>query len=145
MAEEVFAKALRQPIGFYETHGVSDSITRFTTDVDFLSAGLGAVLAKLVREPLKVVGMVAIAAAIDLRLTLITLAVFPVVFGTTAYLARKIRRRAQGVLEARSGHDVGGRRGARRRSGPCRRSAASRSRRRASPRGRPASTTRTAA
>jgi len=103
VAEEVFAKALRQPIGFYETHGVSDSITRFTTDVDFLSAGLGAVLAKLVREPLKVVGMVVIAAAIDLRLTLITLAVFPVVFGTTAYLARKIRRRAQGVLEARSG------------------------------------------
>src|SRR5204862_4803882 len=76
---------------------------RFTTDVDYLSAGLGVVLAKLVREPLKVIGMVAIAAAIDVRLTLITLAVFPVVFGTTALLARRIRRRAKGVLEARAG------------------------------------------
>lgn len=101
VAEEVFAKALRQPVGFYESRGIADSVTRFTTDVDFLSAGLGAVLAKLVREPVKVVGMVAVAAAIDLQLTLITLAVFPVVFGTTAALARRIRRRAVGVLEAR--------------------------------------------
>ncbi len=102
VAEEVFEKALAQPTGFYEARGVTDSVTRFTTDVDFLSAGLGVVLAKLVREPLKVVGMVLVALAIDVRLTLITLLVFPVVFGTTATLARKIRRRAKGVLEARS-------------------------------------------
>lgn len=103
VAEEVFGKALAQPVGFYEARGVQDSITRFTTDVDYLSAGLGAALGKVVREPVKVVGMVAVAAAIDLRLTLLTLAVFPVVFGTTALIARKIRRRARGVLEARSG------------------------------------------
>lgn len=103
VAEEVFAHALRQPVGFYEAKGVQDSITRFTTDVDYLSAGLGAALAKVVREPVKVVGMVGVAIAIDARLTLLTLLVFPVVFGTTALLARKIRRRARGVLEARSG------------------------------------------
>jgi len=102
VAEEVFAKALAQPTGFYEARGIGDSVTRFTTDVDFLSAGLGVVLAKLVREPLKVVGMVAVALAIDVRLTLVTLLVFPVVFGTTAFLARRIRRRARGVLEARA-------------------------------------------
>ena len=102
VAEEVFEKALAQPTGFYEARGVTDSVTRFTTDVDFLSAGLGVVLAKLVREPLKVVGMVAVALAIDVRLTLITMLVFPVVFGTTTFLARRIRRRAKGVLEARS-------------------------------------------
>ncbi len=102
VAEEVFEQALAQPTGFYEARGVTDSVTRFTTDVDFLSAGLGVVLAKLVREPLKVVGMVAVALAIDVPLTLITLLVFPVVFGTTAFLARRIRRRARGVLEARS-------------------------------------------
>lgn len=102
VAEEVFEKALAQPTGFYEARGIGDSVTRFTTDVDFLSAGLGVVLAKLVREPLKVVGMVAVALAIDVRLTLVTLLVFPVVFGTTAFLARRIRRRARGVLEARA-------------------------------------------
>src|SRR5262245_56190195 len=90
-------------MGFYESTGMHDSITRFTTDVDFLSAGLGAVLAKLVREPIKVMGMIGVAAAIDWRLTLLTIAVFPLVFGATALLARKIRRRAKGVLEARSG------------------------------------------
>jgi ATP-binding cassette, subfamily B, bacterial MsbA len=103
VANEVFEKSLAQPIGFYESRGVQDSITRFTTDVDYLSAGLGAALGKVVREPVKVVGMVAVAAAIDVRLTVLTLAVFPVVFGTTAMLARRIRRRARGVLEARSG------------------------------------------
>jgi len=103
VAEEVFAHALKQPVGFYEAQGLQDSISRFTTDVDYLSAGLGAALAKVVREPVKVVGMVAVAAAIDVELTLLTLGVFPIVFGTTALLARKIRRRARGVLEARSG------------------------------------------
>jgi subfamily B ATP-binding cassette protein MsbA len=102
VAEEVFGRALRQPVGFYESRGVADSTARFTTDVDFLSAGLGAVLAKLVREPLKVAGMVAVAAAIDLPLTLITLLVFPAVFGAAAALSRRIRRRARGVLEARA-------------------------------------------
>ena len=101
VAEAVYARALRQPVAFYEERGIAETTARFTTDVDFLSAGLGVVLAKLVREPLKVVGMVWIAAAIDVRLTLITLAVFPVVFGTTALLAKRIRRRASGVLEAR--------------------------------------------
>ncbi|MCC7138686.1 MAG: ABC transporter ATP-binding protein [Planctomycetes bacterium] len=102
VAEEVFEHALRQPVGFYEARGVQDSVVRFTTDVDFLSAGLGAVLSKLVREPLKVVGMVVVALAIDVRLTLLTLVAFPVVFGATAALSRRIRRRARGVLEARS-------------------------------------------
>jgi ABC-type multidrug transport system fused ATPase/permease subunit len=102
VAEEVFGKALRQPIGFYERQGIADATARFTTDVDFLSAGLGVVLSKLVREPLKVIGMVWVAAAIDVPLTAITLLVFPVVFGAAAALARRIRRRARGVLEARS-------------------------------------------
>jgi subfamily B ATP-binding cassette protein MsbA len=102
VAEEVFERSLRQPTGFYEARGVSDTVTRFTTDIDFLATGLGVVLGKLVREPLKVIGMVLVAFAIDVRLTLITLLVFPVVFGTTALLARRIRRRAKGVLEARA-------------------------------------------
>ncbi len=103
VAEEVFAKSLRQPIGFYEREGTSDKISRFTTDVDFLSAGLGVVLGKMVREPLKAIGLIAFAMAIDPRLTLLTLAVFPAVFGATAALSRRIRRRARGVLEARGG------------------------------------------
>jgi ABC-type multidrug transport system fused ATPase/permease subunit len=103
VAEEVFAKALRQPIGFYEARGTADVVGRFTTDVDFLSAGLGVVLTKLVREPLKVVGMIALAAAIDLPLTLLTLAVFPAILLPLRALARRIRRRARGVLEARGG------------------------------------------
>ncbi len=101
VAEETFSKALQQPVGFYEKEGVADAAARFTTDVDFLSAGLGVVLAKLVREPLKVAGMVVVAAMIDLPLTLVTLAVFPLVLGATAALSRRIRRRARSVLEAR--------------------------------------------
>ena len=47
VAEEVFAKALAQPTGFYEARGVTDSVTRFTTDVDFLSAGLTQINVKV--------------------------------------------------------------------------------------------------
>ena len=67
VAEEVCEKALKQPTGFYEARGINDSVTRCTTDVDVLSAGLGVVLAKLVREPLKVVGMVAVAPRLTAR------------------------------------------------------------------------------
>ncbi|MDY2880309.1 MAG: ABC transporter ATP-binding protein [Candidatus Borkfalkiaceae bacterium] len=71
----LFAKLLRLPLGKTDRMGVSPMITRMTSDVNQLQTGTNLVLRLMLRSPFVVLGALVAAILIDVRVSLVFVAV----------------------------------------------------------------------
>jgi len=92
LREETFKHSLTIPVGFFAGEGPSNTVSRLLHDTGLVGTGIKVLLGKTLREPLKVLGLVAIAMWIDRNLTLVFLCGTPLALYAISKLGRKIKR-----------------------------------------------------
>jgi ATP-binding cassette subfamily B protein len=78
MRREIFAHVQRLPASYFDRNPVGRVVTRMTTDVDVINEMFAAGVISIVMDLLTLVGIIAIMAALDWRLALVTMALLPI-------------------------------------------------------------------
>ena len=94
-----YQKALDYEANFYSKEGIAHMMSRCTSDMTVLSHGILAIYGKIIREPLKLVVCLSIAAYISWQLLLVTVLLVPPAAWAIRWLARSIRRVVRKNLE----------------------------------------------
>lgn len=97
--EEFYRKTLEYEANYFSKEGIAHVMSRFTTDMTVLTNGIGAIYGKIVREPLKLIVCLAIAAYISWQLLLVTVLLVPPAAWAIRWLARSIKRVVRRSLE----------------------------------------------
>jgi len=97
--EEFYRKALDYEANYFSKEGITNVMSRFTTDMTVLTTGIGVIYGKIIREPAKLIVCVAIAAYISWQLLLLTVIFVPPAAWAIRWLARSIKRVVRLSLE----------------------------------------------
>jgi ATP-binding cassette subfamily B protein len=89
---EVFRHVQRLPLSYFDRHPVGQVMTRVTSDVETLNDLMSQGLVAMVRDLVTLVGIVAVMAWIDWRLTLASFVVFPLLVFILGALRIRLRR-----------------------------------------------------
>lgn len=96
MAEHV----LRLPMAWHTSQPPGDTLGRFATDISRIEVGLNELFGKVVREPLKAGGVLAMTALIDWRLLCVALAGVPIGLIVMRVLGRTIKQSQRRASES---------------------------------------------
>jgi len=99
LREELFAKLLDMPPGFFADRKTGELTSRLTTDIGLLQGVLSHQIAEFSRQILALVGGIALLTWIQPRLTLTALGVVPIVVGSALFFGRRLRRMSTGVQD----------------------------------------------
>lgn len=99
LRREFYDSSLRMDVCVFGREGNADRMSRFTGDISAISGGLSVLLGKVVREPLKMIACLGMAAWISWQLLLITLLVVPPVGWVIMRLARAIKQANRRAME----------------------------------------------
>ena len=99
MRREFFAKLLELDLSLHGQNGSGRLIGRIMGDVNRVVGGIGLLVGKTLREPLKLTVCLAGACFISWRLLLVSLLLAPPIFFVMIYLARSIRRTSRQLME----------------------------------------------
>ncbi|MBN2217988.1 MAG: ABC transporter ATP-binding protein [Pirellulales bacterium] len=94
-----YRRTLRMDLATFDNEGTSDLMSRFTYDMDSLASGLVALFGKLVREPLKAIACLVVAAAICWRLLILSLVIAPLAALAINWLAKMLKRANRRAME----------------------------------------------
>ncbi len=98
LRRRMYRKALHVPMNQL-TGDVSNRVSQIMSDVREVYLGIVTLFGKVAREPLKAVCVLAVAIAIDVRLTLLVLAIAPVAVGLLWYFGRRVRKATVRLLQ----------------------------------------------
>lgn len=98
LRRRMYRKALHVPTSAL-TGDVSTRVSQIMSDVREVYMGVVTLFGKVAREPLKAICVLAVAVAIDLRLTLLVLAITPPSIGLLWYFGRKVRKAVVKLLQ----------------------------------------------
>ncbi|HLZ23859.1 MAG TPA: ABC transporter ATP-binding protein [Ktedonobacterales bacterium] len=93
----LFRHLQRLPLSFYDSRRTGELMSRVTNDVTLLQTSLTGNILPIASQVVVLFGSVAIAFAINWRITLVALVVAPVAAISSALLGRRIRRTTHGV------------------------------------------------
>ncbi|MBF6590647.1 MAG: ABC transporter ATP-binding protein, partial [Ktedonobacterales bacterium] len=96
---QLFGHLQRLPIAFFDARRTGELMSRVTNDVTVLQGALTNNILPVASQLVILVGSLVIAATLNWRVTLVTLAVAPVAGVSTALLGRRIRRTTRGVQQ----------------------------------------------
>ena len=99
LRNDLYKKVLTHDPKDYTKSGIADAMSRLTGDVSSLSAGLDLLYGKMVREPLKMIACLVIAALISWQLLVITLILVPIAGLLINWVAKSIKRTVRKSLE----------------------------------------------
>lgn len=88
---ELFGKALRFPMSYYDQNPIGVTLSRLTSDMESISESFAAGILGLLSESIKTTALVSYLFYLNWRLTLILLIVTPLIIITMRYLRRKMR------------------------------------------------------
>jgi ATP-binding cassette subfamily B protein/subfamily B ATP-binding cassette protein MsbA len=97
-----FRRSVHQDVRQLSATGTHELMARFTNDMEQLGNGIKILYGRMVAEPLKAVGCLAVACYISWQLTLLFALLVPAALLTLAYVSRVMRRAAKRVLERMS-------------------------------------------
>lgn len=98
LRRRMYRKALHAPLT--EVAGdVANRVSQFMSDAREVFLGIVTLFGKVAREPLKAICVLGVAIAIDMRLTLLVLAIAPVAVLLLWYFGRKVRRATTRLLQ----------------------------------------------
>jgi len=103
LREELFAKLLDMPPGFFAERKTGELTSRLTIDIGLLQGVLSNQVAEFARQILALVGGIILLTWIQPQLTLTALAVVPVAVGTALFFGRRLRRISTGVQDRVAG------------------------------------------
>lgn len=95
LRREMFAKMLRLPVGYFGDNPSGRVMSRFLNDVTQISEAGFNVITVCVKDGITVIGLMGLLLYTDWKLTLITLAVLPVVTLCVRYVTRRLRTLSQ--------------------------------------------------
>ncbi len=98
LREDVVLHVMNMPFGYFSRWGTSDTISRILRDIGQTAEGAKLLLGKALREPMVALWALILAFLISYKLTLIFLAMAPVVFCIGVLLGKKIRKAAKRSL-----------------------------------------------
>ncbi len=96
---EFFDKILNYEVVYFSREGISDTMSRFTNDMAILTGGLGILYGKVLREPLKMIACLGLAAYISWQLLFVTLLLVPLAAVSIRWLAKSIKRAVRRSME----------------------------------------------
>ena len=99
LRKKFYRKTLRLDLGTFRQTSPGDLMNRFTTDVQVASTGAQNVYGMVLREPMKVIGCLAVAAWVSWQLLLITLISAPLAGYAINKLARSLKRANRKALQ----------------------------------------------
>lgn len=99
----VFSHLLTLSPRFFGEHKTGDLTSRLTSDVGTVQTVTSTALAQLAAQTVSLVGAVVLLISTSARLSLLTLAVIPLVIGTAVVVGRQIRRVSREVQDAVAG------------------------------------------
>jgi ATP-binding cassette subfamily B multidrug efflux pump len=91
MRRELFGKAIRFPMRYYDKHPIGVTLSRLTSDMESLSESFAAGILGLLSESIKTTALVGYLFYLNWRLTLVLLLVVPLIILVMRYLRRKMR------------------------------------------------------
>ncbi|PWD99077.1 ABC transporter ATP-binding protein [Marinilabilia rubra] len=92
LRRELFGKAIRFPMSYYDKHPIGVTLSRLTSDMESISESFAAGILGLLSESIKTLALVSYLFYLNWRLTLVLLIVVPLIVLVMRYLRRKIRR-----------------------------------------------------
>lgn len=102
LREDFYRRTLRMDLATFSRDGTSDLMSRFTFDMENLSAGLGSLLGKAVREPFKMIACLIGAAWICWQLLVLSLVIAPLAGYCIGKLAKTLKRANRKAMEEMS-------------------------------------------
>ncbi len=102
LAEDTYRRLTEHDEGTLARVGLGNLTARFSYDLDMAGKALATVIGILVLEPGRFLFAVAAALAMSWQLTLVSLALVPLVAALAQLLGRRIRKAAEGMLEKRA-------------------------------------------
>ncbi|MBI3411607.1 MAG: ABC transporter ATP-binding protein [Planctomycetes bacterium] len=97
-----YRKALHLDVNNFSQNGTHELMARFTNDTELLGTGIKTLLGKVVAEPLRALGCVAIACWISWQLTLMFLVLVPFALYILTRVGRSMKRATRRLLERMS-------------------------------------------
>ncbi|QDV60947.1 ABC transporter ATP-binding protein [Crateriforma conspicua] len=97
-----FRKSLHLDLDQFGEHGSASLTSRLTNDISVAAGGIGVILGRLLREPLKLIVCLAGAAWVCWRLLLVVMIITPLVALVIHYMSRAIRRASRRTMEEMS-------------------------------------------
>lgn len=94
-----YRRTLRLDLATFTEEGTSDLLSRFTNDMNQVSAGLETLFGKLIVEPLKMVACLIGAAWISWKLLLVSMLIMPVAGYAVRWLAKSLKRANRKAME----------------------------------------------
>ncbi|MBI5865007.1 MAG: ABC transporter ATP-binding protein [Planctomycetes bacterium] len=98
LRRQMYRKALHIPANEL-TGDVANRVSQIMSDVREVYLGIVTLFGKVAREPLKAICVLAVAIAIDLRLTLVVLGIAPIATVLLWYFGRKVRKAVVRLLQ----------------------------------------------
>ncbi len=99
LRKQLFAHLLTLPVRFFEERKTGEMTSRLTSDVATVQAAVSQALAQLVNQAINLVGGLVVLFYLDVRLTLVMLAVVPAVAFAAAFFGRRLRRVSTGFQD----------------------------------------------
>jgi len=99
LRKEFYRKTLRLDLATFRQTSPGDLLNRFTTDVQVASAGAQNVYGMVIREPMKMIGCLAVAAWVSWQLLLLTLISAPLAGYAINRLAKALKRANRKALQ----------------------------------------------
>lgn len=96
----LFERALRLPVRFYDDQSTGVLISRITNDAGNVTGAATSTLTALVRDTLSIVGLLAWMLWLNWQLTLVALAVGPLIALVVRAFSRRLRRASRGTQKA---------------------------------------------
>ena len=91
LRERLYAHTLGLPLGFFDKQPAGRLLTRLTSDMDALGESIAAGTVSLLLDVVLIVGILAAMVSLDLRLTLVLLALCPPLLVMLEWMRRRIR------------------------------------------------------
>jgi ATP-binding cassette subfamily B protein/subfamily B ATP-binding cassette protein MsbA len=102
LRKEFFRRSLRLDLGSFNENSTSDLLSRFTYDLENLAGGIQTLFGRAIREPLKAVSCLILAAYISWQLLILSLVVAPLAGLLIGLLAKTLKRANRKALEEMS-------------------------------------------
>jgi len=94
-----YRRTLRMDVAAFSSEGTADLMSRFTHDMQSVAGGLNALFGKLIREPLKMVVCLLLAACVCWRLLVLSLVIAPLAALLIRWLARTLKGANRRAME----------------------------------------------
>ncbi|HUS29963.1 MAG TPA: ABC transporter transmembrane domain-containing protein [Kofleriaceae bacterium] len=95
----VFDRLLTLPLNWFHERRSGELVGRLASDVTVIEGVVGSDLSLALRNGIQIVGALVLLFIIDVKLTMLMLAIVPPIVLTTLFFGRKIRRMARGVQD----------------------------------------------